>query len=322
MIPRVTLFVLCAGCTPLGGKPGGPDLLNGRLTRGTNLCTYEEVAPDFPPPDDSGNWMPDWERSPYLACADGLFAAVYSVFESETGTEFGLSVDVQLYEVVEPFAGWQKAQVVDPLEGLDDCEVIEHGPTGTQPMMGEVVWQDAPTVTLDAGDWSQALTDYNPDAISRTYSAWLADGLPPEEATFDLWVEGGGAAPALDLDALGTMPPNVVVSTPSLAWGAELPRADVPFAWSGTSEDVLYISLWVRSEFNVEAFPMYEVNCEVVDDGSWVLPGSILETMPEGWSAYVDVQRRSIAWVGTVEGRALRSWTVTRHAGANVLLGQ
>lgn len=311
-------LVSAVGCS---GTPVR-DQLNGRLARGTNLCAYESTAPDFPPPDDSGNWMPEWEHSPYLACADGLFSAVYSVFEAETGAEIGLSIDVQLYEVIEPFAGWQKAHVVDPLEGLDDCEIIEHGPTGTQASPGEVAWQAAPAVTVEAGAWSQALTDYNPTAISRTYSLWTAEELPSEGATFDLWVEGGGEAPAFDLDSIGTMPPNVVLSTPSLSWGAELPREDVPFEWSGTSEDVLNVNLWVRDEFNGNTFPMYEVNCEVEDDGSWVLPGAILETMPEGWSVYLDVSRSAVEWVGTVEGRALSVGTMTRHAGPNLVLGQ
>jgi hypothetical protein len=330
---RPLVLALACGCG-VGETPGqrtgpeGPDALNGRLAPGASLCEYEDVAPAFPPPDETGDWLEDGLMTPYLECSDGaMYAGVY-VMDAEAGREVGISMDVQLFQVVGAGGSWLRGEVLDPLEGLDDCSVTRLDQTGTIGVPDpEITFQDSPELVIRTEGWERTLVDYNPGAISRTYSfsGWL-DGegeLPPDQAILTLDVAEGGSAPPMVLDDVLQLPSRLEVTEPDLTWEAILPREDVTFRWTGASDGgPVELWLFVRSEFNGQDYPMYEVVCEVADDGEFVLPGSLLTTFPAGWSSLVEVRRTRISWIGTVAGRAIRTYASSRHFAHSVLLGE
>jgi hypothetical protein len=296
------LFLVATGC---GGAvppvPDGPDRINGRLAPGTNLCEYEEVAPAYPAPDQSGDWLVAGLNTPYLACADGFLGMGVSRMDWESGPEVGVSVDVQLYEVATPVTGeWERGRELDGLDGLDDCSIVELlDPMTMAAPDSEIDWLESPEVAIATEGWARDLVDYNPASSSPTYSAWLgAEELPPDGATFDLAVAPGGSAPELILESLLSLPSGLVVTEPDLGWGGMLPRAETTFRWDGapTGDEPVVIELLSRSAFNANTFPSF--------------------------SAEVSVHRTHIAWVGTVQGRALRTWAQTRHSGPGLTLGE
>lgn len=304
----------------------GVDRLNGVLTSGTSLCQYERTAPDYPPPDNSGNWLADWEMSAYLDCSDGSIHADWVRYEDDRGVEYDFSVNVQFFEVTTPYSGWVAGEVLDPLEGIDDCEVIRLDQTGTiTGFRGEVDYLKSPYVELGAGRWSSELVDYNGSPSNRvsTYSLWTTqDDGPAPGATLSLTVDAGDTAPELDLEDVLTLPDPIELTAPRLSWEATLPRRDTSFQWNaGDPADTVELSLFMRSEFNGQQYPMYEVTCEVSDDGEFTVPDSILGLADEGWSARVEARRRHMEWVGTIQGRSYRTIGQSRHTGANLLLG-
>lgn len=297
------------------------DLVNARLPDGADLCAYEETAPDLPGSSEAG-----WEPSPYLACADGSVTVATTVFESGSGRSVGFNVDVQLFEVLTPFRGGDGGAVLDPLEGLDDCEVVAlDGPLEVEER-GNVWFLEAPEAAIAVDDWQWPLDDFHPEASSRTYSAWLGEVEMPRtvtagDADLTVLVGEGGTAPAMELEGLVQLPPALEVTTPSLQWDAPLPRDDVEFAWTGTSDRPAVIHLNVREAFNAQTYPIYDVRCEVVDDGAWTLPAAVMEQLPAGWVARLEVIRGGEAeWVGTMNGSAIRAVATASHVGANVLL--
>jgi hypothetical protein len=308
--------------------PRGPDQLNGRLVPGTDLCEYEVVAPDFPPPSEDESWLVDGLNSPYVDCADGTLSVVRSEYWGDTGVWHSFYADLQLFEVLVGATGsWIRGEVLDPLDGLDDCSLTILERTDIGVSSGEAVWLDSPEVLLESGSWSRQLEDPSPgprqNGESRTYLVSVEEvaQMPPDAATFDLTV-AAGTAPELQLEGLLTMPSTLAVTEPALAWGTTLPRADTTFRWTGVSDgQPVQIRLYSRTEFNGQDYPRYEIVCEVEDDGEFVLPGTLLTQLPAGWSAEVEVIRIRTEWMGTVAGRALRAFSAARVAGPGAVWG-
>lgn len=320
--------LVLVGCG-IFGEPGlKTDVVNGRLLEGSSLCEYEQVAPELPPPDDSGAWLPDWERSPYLDCADGMISARHTLFESGAGRSEGFSVDVQLYQVLQPFSGGPSAEVLQVAQGIDDCEIVRRHQPKRPAERGEVSFHTVPEAAIVVDGWQRPLEDFDPESLSHTYSAWLAESELPQVVTegggeVALLIGEGGTAPAMELEHLFRMPVSIEVTAPDLHWGAEVPRADVPFAWTGASgEGTVQLSMLAQSTYHGQEYPTYEIDCELADDGAWVMPAAVLQQIPAGWAAWVQVERRDVAWVGTMNGQAIRVWASSAHTGANVQLGE
>ena len=322
---RWGMWASLVGCGG-GASHFDPDVVNGRLLEGSSLCEYESVAPAFPAADASGPWAQDWERSPYLPCADGALSVRHTTFDSGSGRSVRFTAEAQLFEVVTPFSSSPMPRVLDPSEGVDDCEVLRLEAPLAAAEVGEVVFLDAGAVSLDIAGWQSPLVDLDPDSSALIYGVALSEGEIPGEieagrGSVSLLVWEGGAAPAMDLSDLTEVPPSLEVSEPPLTWGTVLPRQDVPFRWTGTG-DVLTISLFVRESYKQPSYPQYQVRCEVADDGEWVLPASVSTQLPAGWQARVEVERRRVDWMGTMNGLAVQTDARSAHVGANLTLGE
>lgn len=176
--------------------------------------------------------------------------------------------------------------VLDPLEGQDDCGVFRSANMGAGV---DIHFRQVGEATLLDGSDEIPLAEFmSGDLFS--YGAEL-ERTPRFGERYGVHVAGGEFGAAFDSDRV-ELPLDLSVET--LEQSARLPRADLTLHWTGSGSDPLQIRMLLASglsDFGGEL----ELRCLVKDDGEFTIPGSVLALVPDGIAyAYVTRARRTL----------------------------
>jgi len=219
-------------------------------------------------------------RSSYVAGTDGFVRLISSrsfVGGSERYSGFG--ADAQ-FANISGSPGGRYGDVIDPLEGLDDCGVAKESTGGAAP---NIDWYDAARVILKDGAVGRPLTlsSASHDDFYQYIAELDAQGAEPRYGeSYGVEVEGGTFGSAFSSDAL-RLPPDLVIN--ELEQSSHFAREDLRLTWSGQGEAPLYLSLWV-SKSPGDLASAYQIECLLKDDGEFVIPAQVLRAAPSGFA--------------------------------------
>jgi hypothetical protein len=312
-------LALAACSTPSGGDPAEqvpsdpvqgttPDTVVQVLAPGTDLCAFEGGETVFDTGSPEPGYIDDPRLEPYQPCLDGYFALGVRILDYSDGRFEGSEALATFFTVDSVVQEWQTGEVLDPLEGLDDCGLSQYGQDGIG-TSAELTWLDPGAVDLVDGAGASPMLrapggfalnyttdpyDYAAVVSGDTYGLSVAGSAGPES-----W---DGFA-AVELPDLVTVPDRLEVTSPApLGPGVALARADTELQWTGTSDGPVTILLQTLGDA-----PWYYLTCSVADDGSFTLPGALLSQLPAGAGALIRVTRANETWVGTANGRSFHS---------------
>ncbi len=228
---------------------------------------------ELPPAD--ANYLPNTNGS--------LFLIVSTVFHGTHREEpyFSARADFVTVEGSDGVFG----EVIDPLEGIDDCGVTQTGGVGVG---ASVEWQQADHVTLideeDEYDFEQI------DVGFTFYGLGLTDiGVQPRFGErYGFSASGASLSGNFETDQV-QLP--LALEFDGLASLTHLPRGEVELTWSGSNEAPLALRLSIVDTLS-DAFYPYDIDCLVRDDGQFTIPAEVLEAAPEGFVS-VRARRRS-----------------------------
>ncbi len=188
---------------------------------------------------------------------------------------------------------------------LDQCEVAiynDNDLSGFTPPTYS--YESAGTMTV-SGPWGDMLTDPFM-AGDEVYYQLIVD--PDTQLEFGGWYgvsAAGGDFPAFDAPYRLEMPPELILTTPSVAQPFHVQNA-LDVAWSGGDPDEpvglfltsMYIATWPWEE---SAYGF--LACQAANDGQFTIPGGMLGQMPEGDASFVLLH--SVTHYKEVDGRWL-----------------
>jgi hypothetical protein len=211
----------------------------------------------------------------YLPNTDGSLSLAVSTYYRGSYREdphFSARVDFVTVEESDGTFG----EVIDPLEGIDDCGVTQIGGLG---VAADVDWHEGDRVTLIDGD-----SEYDFERIDVGfifYALGLSDeGVEPrygEDYTFA--ASGGTLDGSFETDRLH-LPQALEFG--GLGEMTHLPRGEVALTWSGTNAAPLRIHFSIVDTL-ADNFSPYYIERLVEDDGEFVIPAEVLEAAPEGF---------------------------------------
>lgn len=239
--------------------------------------------------------IPD-TRGSYVAGTDGFVRIISSrsfVGHSERYSGFG--ADAQ-FATISGAPGGQYGDVIDPLEGLDDCGVVKESGVGAAP---NIDMYDAERVILKDGAVERplSLSSASHDDFYQYIAELDAQGVEPRYGqSYGVLVEGGSFGSAFRSDSL-RLPPALAIH--ELEQASHFGQEELRLTWSGQGEAPLYLSLWV-SKSPGDLANAYQIQCLLEDDGEFVIPAQVLQAAPSGFvSASFTREDRHIEKSGT-----------------------
>jgi hypothetical protein len=220
--------------------------------------------------------IPDGTSS-YLPGTNGML-------QLTTATEYwgtsagptGFGVYAQFFDV-EGESG-QFGEVLDPLDGVDDCGVIRSSFTGVGPRLR--LLSVAQATFHDQGQ-QYSLEEFR--SSSDSYYSYLFDlsaaGVVPRPGgRYGFSASGGSFAANIELVDI-ELPE--ALSFPDLASTTHLDRGAIGLTWTGRGAAPLRLSLQIEPKLGDFSDP-YTVECLMADDGAFNIPASVLESAPDG----------------------------------------
>ena len=170
-------------------------------------------------------------------------------------------------------------EVIDPLEGVDDCGVVRRGDGGTA---ADIRFQAIAHLTLidgaqerpfvpgpgNNGDFYAYILELDPAAVAPRFGERYG-------------LRGGGGPFGEDF-ALDSLRLPDALAVPELERSARVPRDALALTWSGRGEAPLRIQLIVNEGID-DLFEPYAIDCLVEDDGAFEIPAAVLQAAPEGF---------------------------------------
>lgn len=229
---------------------------------------------------DAANTPPELtpEREDNLSYAPSTSATLnLGVMHDWYGSELvyqGFGASAQFFETIEG-VGSQSVDVIDPLEGIDDCGVSRMGSFGAAP---ELVFLDVDRVVVRDGAAEHAFDEFAPGAGFYSYGLDLAAvGVTPRhDGGYGFAASGGGFGASIELGVV--LPEDL--SIPALEHQTRFERGALDLTWTGRGAAPLRLSLLIAT--SPGQFSSYRVECRLEDDGAFTLPSAVLEAVPEG----------------------------------------
>ena len=172
-----------------------------------------------------------------------------------------------------------EGDIIDPLEGVDDCGVLKPGGGGVR---GKNSYHDVADVQLLDGDVSRPLVENGPG--TGGLHAYFLD-LTPESADpryggrYGVHVSGGSFGATFE-SADGLQLPQDLSITELMAT-PHVEQQDLALTWTGQGGQPLYLQMLVSSGLG-GFFYRTELRCLMKDDGSFTIPAAVLQAMPTG----------------------------------------
>jgi hypothetical protein len=181
----------------------------------------------------------------------------------------------QFFEAIEGVSS-QAVEVLDPLEGIDDCGVRRLGSVGTSP---SVEYLDVQQALLSDGDAEYALEEFASGGKFYSYDLDLtaAGALPRHGERYGFAASGGSFGASVELDGI-VLPEALAI--PELERQSRFERSALDFTWTGRSSTPLQLSLAIARDPSTSAD--YTIACRVEDDGAFSVPREVLDAAPDG----------------------------------------
>jgi hypothetical protein len=198
--------------------------------------------------------------------------------------------------------------VLDPLEGVDDCGVVQSAGFGTSTLerfisIGELV-------LTDRGEEHRFMLS---SASNKDFYQYILDlseaGVEPRYGG-SYGVSGGGGTFG-DMIAIEDLRLPEELSVTSLDRTARVEREALRLTWTGSGKNPLGIKLLVQPQLTDMGFNSYEINCLATDDGEFEIPAAVLAKAPEGiLSVGVSREQRALVAAGSKTVQTIASVSV------------
>jgi hypothetical protein len=173
-------------------------------------------------------------------------------------------------------------EIVDPLDGIDDCGVFIGAGLGTA---GTLDLYDAADVRLLDGSTARpfALSEASHDDFYSYILELDTQNVKPRfGASYGVHVSGGSFGAAFDSGSGLHLPQELAIH--ELQSAAHLEQTDLHLTWTGSGEQPLFVQLLVGPTLQ-GFFSNYEMQCLLKDDGEFVIPAEVLRAMPAGFAS-------------------------------------
>jgi hypothetical protein len=184
----------------------------------------------------------------------------------------------------------------------------------------DLVWLDPGSVSFQTAKGWVPMTRYEGGFVLNWDLDFAKAGVTPEEgALHGLDAEGskGGAKwgpfAGIELPDLVALPAPLEVTSPTLDSGAELERADTELQWTKGSADSVTIEILGETPQRI-----FVLRCQATDDGSFTIPGDLLDQLPAGLDISLYVTRLQDVWVGTTAGRSFHAMGMGQYSALDV----
>lgn len=292
----------------------GADAFSQMLVATTDLCKYEDgevVEAELEPAPDG--YIELWP-SIYIPCLDGLVYITRRVLDYKPGRLEDADAVATFFTIDRADQEWMQGQWLDEPTGTDDCGLARTTRSGLA-TDDKLVWLDPGAVTLDTPDGATSM-DRQPGGFVLNWGLDLTKVIvSDEEFSYGLDVAGSagtgkwGPFDAIDLPDLVTLPSRLEVTSPSpLGPGVELSRKDTALEWTGTSDGLVAIRLAGSTPDH-----LFELQCTVTDDGSFTIPGDLIDLLPHDIVMWLLISRLNDVWVGTTHGRSFHAVGRSSH---------
>jgi hypothetical protein len=217
-------------------------------------------------------------RSSYIEGTDGFVQLVTSgqfVGTAPSYSGFGAMAQFALIQG----KGGSFGDVIDPLEGVDDCGVSKGNGSGVAP---NVDFYDAAEVALLDGGTAHplVLSSASHDDFYQYIAELSEQGVAPRFGqSYGVKVAGGTFGSTFDVSTL-RLPDELVLN--ELRTTSHFEQQDLQLTWTGTGKQPLYVSLLVSTAPN-DLDNAYQIDCLLKDDGQFVIPESVLAAAPSGF---------------------------------------
>jgi hypothetical protein len=176
--------------------------------------------------------------------------------------------------------GGDFGDVIDPLEGIDDCGVSRDSGAG---VAASVDFYDAAEVSLIDAETVRplSLSSASHDDFYQYIAELSEQGIAPRFGqSYGVKVAGGSFGAAFETSTL-RLPDELVLN--ELGQTAHFEQKDLRLTWTGTGAQPLYLSILV-SKSPSDLNDAYRIDCLIKDDGEFVLPESVLAAAPSGFA--------------------------------------
>lgn len=187
----------------------------------------------------------------------------------------GFGAMAQFFQTIEGTSS-QALDVIDPLEGIDDCGVSRLGSSGALPSL-ELL--DVDTALLRDGDTERPLEEFDGGFGFYSYGVDLgAAGVTPRHGgTYGFAASGGGFGASIQLGGI-VLPEALAI--PELERQSRVEPGPLDLTWTGRGSAPLRVSMYIAT--TPTEFTSYTIDCRLTDDGAFSIPREVLEAVPEG----------------------------------------
>ncbi len=192
----------------------------------------------------------------------------------------GFGAAAQFFEVGAG-AGAEQLDVIDPLQGIDDCGVFRRGSAGASPSLE---FESVERAVLRDGGTDHALEEFASGTSAFPFYSYgvdlLATGATPRHGqSYGFAASGGTSAAAIDID--GIVLPEAL-SLPDLQQLLRTEKGALDLRWEGRGAAPLRASFLFNQSLN-GSLSSLEIECRLRDDGAFQVPAEILEAAPDGF---------------------------------------
>ena len=169
--------------------------------------------------------------------------------------------------------------VLDPLEGVDDCGVVRESPVGGA---ADIRLLSVDRAVLRDGDRQFPLEEFR--SSSDTFYSYLldlaaAEAQPRFEGRYGFSASGGSFGASIDLDSI-VLPEDLAVT--ELQTTSHFARGAIDLTWTGRSENALQLSLYITPRID-DLIVGYQIDCLMADDGAFTIPAEVMVAAPDGF---------------------------------------
>jgi len=229
-------------------------------------------------------------------------------FAGGVETSSGFGAEAQFFTTIGG-EGADFGEVLDPLEGVDDCGVARSSGMGTAPFFSFI---DIGKLALDDRGEQHAfeLSSASHDDFYQ-YVLELSPKVDPRYGG-SYRVSGGGGTFGETI-AIDDLRLPEALSIDQLEANARIERDALKLTWSGHGDAPLRATFMVMPKL-ADAGEPYTIECLMKDDGEFEIPKAVLEAAPEGFvQAYFFRERRVLVPTGAKTVLAIGRVTVNHR---------
>ncbi|HEU4578407.1 MAG TPA: hypothetical protein VFS67_09140 [Polyangiaceae bacterium] len=222
--------------------------------------------------------LPNNGNSPYQPGTNGnVQLTVQHDYWGTAPGPLGFGVFAQFFDV--EGADVRYGDVLDPLDGIDDCGVVRESPIGGG---ASIQLRSVDRAVLRDGDRDLPLEEFR--SSSDTFFSYILDltGTGPQprfNGRYGFSASGGSFGASIELDNI-TLPEDLTVT--ELQARSHFPRAPLALTWTGTSANALQLSLYITPGID-NYNGAYQIDCLMTDDGAFTIPEAVMAAAPDGF---------------------------------------